>query len=318
MNYNIDNLFNKEKIFMKLCPKCKAGLADDVKFCSNCGYAFKETVVKTAPAVTEKSAKDLFDHKPLVMEWYENSSFARFLFKIWPKLKVFTIVFSLFCAFMSMFLMQQHNQGFDAEKMQHLDTFMGGLIIISSFALALYLVVNTVNMIFHNELKKFLFSSFLRKKGIDLNIAAKYVFNQISVDNFSSIPKKEKADLAAWLESPQYFGEAVMMAQRSSAKKKNIVWMCVLTAITFSFASTVFSLLEYFIIEASMVDFNAGWDSLSGFIFTCIVGFVYLIISCIIIVIISIIGTKRRSAIKRAWAVSVITPEVQNVEVISA
>ena len=29
---------------MKICPKCKKELADDVKFCTGCGYKLDETV----------------------------------------------------------------------------------------------------------------------------------------------------------------------------------------------------------------------------------------------------------------------------------
>lgn len=36
-----------KRINMKICPKCKKELADDIKFCTGCGYKLDEYVSDT-------------------------------------------------------------------------------------------------------------------------------------------------------------------------------------------------------------------------------------------------------------------------------
>lgn len=308
---------------MKLCPKCGVEVEDSVTVCPTCNHSFEAVAETAASAVNvapEKSAEETFDHKPLVMEWYQNSGFAKFLFNVWPKINLIATLVSVVCSLLGVLIaaLGLINQIPGVEKIIP-DALAGGLgMSLLSFGIGLKVAVFAAHMVFHNDLKKILFSNFLKKKGVDLDVAAKYVFFHISVDNFSSIPRKEKGDLTAWLASPQYFGEAVMMAQNSSAKKTNIIWLCVLTAVSFVCQTIENSVILSLVGGFFGLDFEAGWDQLGNLVVLLIVFIVFAIACTIANAIVSGIGTKKKALAKATWAVSVTNPEAQNVEVISA
>lgn len=291
---------------MKLCPKCKAELADSVKFCSNCGYAFKETVVETAPVVVEKSAEELFDHKPLVMEWYENNGFVKFLFNGWPKLNLFGSMLSTLCMLLGAFVFlgglfsELPDVGDVIPEFFSIDTGIS-IFITSMIFKALFAALN---LAFNNDLKKILFSKFLKNKGVDLDVATKYVFNNISKEAFYAVPKKEKGTLVVWLEKPQYFGEAVMMAVRAEAKKANIIWLCVTALVAFACQ----------VIESCMIphlaktmftsfDFSSGTIDDFGAVLGTSALYIAVIIICTIVsgVVLSI-GAKKKAETRGVWA----------------
>ncbi|MBQ8394925.1 MAG: zinc ribbon domain-containing protein [Clostridia bacterium] len=291
---------------MKLCPKCKAELADNVKFCSNCGYAFKETVVKTAPAVTEKSAEDLFDHKPLVMEWYEKNGFVRFMFNVWPKLNLFGSLLSTLCmvlgaiVFLGGLFRELPDAGEIIPEFFSIDTGMGIFVTALVFKALFF----AANMVFNNDLKKILFSKFLKKKGVDLDVATKYVFKHISKEAFYAVSKREKGALVVWLEKPQYFGEAVMMAVRAEAKKANLVWLCVTVGVAFVCQVLESSMIPY-LAKTMFTSFDFATGSIDdiGAVFGTAIIYIAVIIVCTIVSsIVLSIGAKKKAETRGVWA----------------
>lgn len=292
---------------MKPCPKCKAELADDVKFCSNCGYAFKETVVEAvAPVVVEKSAEELFDHKPLVMEWYENNGFVRFMFNAWPKLNLFGSLLSTICmilgaiVFLGGLCSELPDVGDVVPEFFNIDTGMSIFIT----ALVFKALFSALNLVFNNDLKKILFSNFLKKKGVDLDVATKYVFNHIAKEAFYAVPKKEKGTLVVWLEKPQYFGEAVMMAVRAEAKKANIVWLCVTVGVAFVCQVVESSMIPHLAKTMfTSFDFSTGSIDDFGSVLGTFALYIAVIIVCTIVSgIVSSIGAKKKAETRGVWA----------------
>lgn len=300
---------------MKICPKCKVEVADDAKFCATCGYAF-EAAAPTVNVTVEKSAEETFDHKPLVMEWYQSNGFARFMFNGWPKINVIGTLVSVLCsvlgilaAFLGLITNVLGMEGFSG-------VLPLGLSLLS-FALGLRALLYGVDLVFGNRLKKILFAGFLKNKGIDLDVAAKYVFEKISASNFSSVNKRDKGSLAAWLETPQAFGEAVMMAAKPETKKTNLIWMIVLAAVGFVCQSILAGAMTSILGAIFSIDFELA--NIGAVIGAAAVGIFFVIVATIADIIVTSIGMKKMSEAKAVWAVTVNNPEAaENVTIISA
>lgn len=311
---------------MKKCPKCNVEVADNAKFCSDCGYAFPEPVV-TPPAPTnimEKSEEENFDHKPLVMDWYQNSGLAKFLFNVWPKLNGIGTLISILLTIGGIFfggfglmtnIPVSPNPILDLlPDFIDIETIPYTALSILSTGLGLKVVLLLVNMFFQNELKKWLFAGYLRKKGVDLDVATKYVFFNLSHDNFSSVPRKEKGNLVAWLGSPQYFGEAVMMAANATSKKSNIIWTSVWAAVNFVSQSIQNSILLLFVGSFFFLDFT-DIDTVApmgGYILLYLVVSIVLSIACAIV---NGIYSRKKSEIKAVWAITATNPDAANKEI---
>lgn len=303
---------------MKKCPKCNVEVADNAKFCSDCGYAFPEPVVTPPAATVEKSAEENFDHKPLVMEWYQNSGLAKFLFNVWPKLHFFGNLASIILVIVGVFLggfgMMRNIPDVGEMVPEAFDTARGLALLSTGLGLKVFLFA--VNLVLNNDLKKILFSNFLKKKGVDLETAAKYVFFNLSHDNFSSIPRKEKGNLVAWLASPQYFGEAVMMASKSESKKTNIIWMCVYTGVSFICQTVENSVLLLFV----QTFFNIDFDDTDTLAALPLYLFIFIGVSIAVSIanaIITSIYKKKKAEVKAVWALTATNPDVANKDVIT-
>ena len=318
---------------MKLCPKCNVEVADNAKFCSTCGYAFPETAAPAAPAApaaapapvaAEPRPEETFDHKPLIMDWVQTNGFAKFLFNIWPKLSgigtLISILLTIGGVFLGGFGLMTNIPVSPNPILELLPDFIDietipytALSMVSTgISLRLFLLV--INMFFQNELKKWLFAGYLRKKGVDLDVATKYVFYHISHDNFSSVPRKEKGNMVAWLSSPQYFGEAVMMAADMASKKSNIIWTSVWAAVNFVSQSIQNSILLLFIGSFFFLDFT-DIDTVApmgGYILLYLVVSIALSIACAII---NAIYSKKRAEIKAVWAITATNPDAANKEI---
>ncbi len=307
---------------MKKCPKCNVEVADNAKFCSDCGYAFPEPVVPPpAPTnIMEKSEEENFDHKPLVMDWYNSNGFVKFLFNVWPKLNGIGVFVSIILTIAGVFL-----GGFGiftnipdvGELLSELlpDSFnadTGFYLLSTGVGLRVFLLV--VNMFCHNELKKWLFVSYLKKKEIDLDVATKYVFFNLSHDNFSSVPRKEKGNLVAWLGSPQYFGEAVMMAANASSKKANIIWTCVWAGVNFVAQTVQNSFMLSFVYSFFNLDFN-DVDTLTPLGGNLLLFLVVSIALSIATAIVNGIYSRKRAEIKAVWAITATNPDAANKEI---
>ena len=296
---------------MKICPKCKVEVADDANVCATCGYAFEE-----AAPVVNAPVEEAFDHKPLVTEWAQNNGFARFLFNWWPKINLIGNLVSVLAAvvgFLAGFLGLISN-------VLNLDGISGVLplgLSLLSFALGLRATLYGIDLVFNNRLKKILFAGFLKKKGVDLDEAAKYVFSKLSANSFASINKKDKGSLAAWLDSPQFFGESVMMAAKPETKTTNLIWMIVLAAVGFVCQCITAGAITSALGGVFNLDFDAGL--VGSALIALIVGAVFLIVATIADIIVSTIGMKKLSDTKAAWAASVTASAVaQNEEAVSA
>ena len=312
---------------MKLCPKCNVEVADNAKFCSSCGYAFPEAAAPAAPAapaVTEPKVDESFDHKPLIMDWVQTNGFAKFLFNVWPKLNALAVVAGLLLILAGIFtggfglmlnipvspnpLLGLLPDFIEADSIPYI-----GLSLVS-MGMCLRVFQLTANMFCHNELKKWLFAGYLKKNNVDLETATKYVFYHISHDNFASVPKKEKGNLVAWLSSPQYFGEAVMMAVSAEKKRANIIWTSVWAAVNFVAQSVQNSLLLLFVSSFFFLDFN-DIDTvvpLGGYILLYLVVSIGFSIACAII---NAIYSKKKAEIKAVWAITATNPDAANKEI---
>lgn len=285
---------------MKICPNCKVEVADDANVCATCGYAFEEA----------------FDHKPLVTEWAQNNGFAKFLFNWWPKINLIGNLVSVLAAVVGVLA------GFLGliANVLNLDGISGVLplgLSLLSFALGLRAVLYGIDLVFNNRLKKILFASFLKKKGVDLDEAAKYVFGKLSVNSFSSINKRDKGSLSAWLDDPQHFGEAVMMAAKPETRTTNLIWMIVLAVVGFVCQSIIAGAITSALGGVFSLDFDAGL--VGSALIALIVGAFFLIVATIADIIVSTIGMKKLSEVKATWAASVTAPAAaQNEEVVSA
>ena len=317
---------------MKLCPKCNVEVADNAKFCSTCGYAFPETAAPAdpvaapaaapAPVAAEPKPEETFDYKPLVTDWVQTNGFAKFLFNVWPKLNGIGTLISILLTIGGVFfgglglmtnIPVSPNPILDLiPDFIDIETIPYTALSMVSTGIGLRLFLLVINMFFQNELKKWLFAGYLRKKEIDLDMATKYVFYHISHDNFSSVPKKEKGNMVAWLSSPQYFGEAVMMAADATSKKSNIIWTSVWAAVNFVSQSIQNSVLLLFVGSFFSLNF-ADIDTVApmgGYILLYLVVSIAFSIACAII---NAIYIKKKSEIKAVWAITASNPDATNV-----
>lgn len=306
---------------MKKCPKCGVEMEDSAEVCSVCNYSFLEAAAETtAPVVSEApetGAENTFDHKPLVMEWYTSSGFAKFLFNVWPKISLISLLVSIVCnlaglVFLCLGLL---NNIPGVEKIIPDGLGVGLGISALSFALGLRAVLTAANLVFRNDLKKILFSGFLKKKGVDLDEATKYVFKYISMQDFSFLNGKEKGDIASWLANPKYFGEAVMMASKPATKRTNLIWMCVLAGVSFVCEWIINSALLTLLGGLFGFDFNN--PQLGSLLLSFVIFIVLLLVGTIANAIVSSIGNKKKVEAKAVWAAEVNNPD-KKVEVVIA